>query len=237
MSAGRHELKAVLFDMDGTLIDSMPLHERSWEIWHAELELPFDDPDGFFLATAGRTQHEILRDHWPDWDAERRLVLAERKEALYREIAARELQLIAGAAEVCAHARERGLKVALCTAAPRENIAVTFQRFGLDTMIDTITSPSEPKFGGAPGETLRGKPHPDIFAEAARRFGLAPENCLVFEDAPLGIEAARRAGMAAVALTTTLPASAFAGYPNVIDTIADYTGYELPRHLPAVAST
>ncbi|MDP4299667.1 HAD family hydrolase [Leptothrix discophora] len=232
MSAGR-ELKAVLFDMDGTLIDSMPLHERSWVIWHDELELPFDDPDGFFLATAGRTQHEIVRDHWPDWDEERRLLLAERKEVLYRELAARELQLIAGAAEVCAQARARGLKVALCTAAPRENIAVTFERFGLEALIDTITSPSELKFGGAPGEMLRGKPNPDIFEEAARRFGIAPAHCLVFEDAPLGIEAARRAGMSAVALTTTLPASAFAAYPNVIDTIADYTGYSLPIRLPA----
>jgi beta-phosphoglucomutase len=216
------ELKAVLFDMDGTLIDSMPLHERSWILWHAELELPFDDPDGFFHATAGRTNVEILRDIWSDRGDAELDALAHRKEHLYREIAARELTLIAGAAEVCAQARARGLKVAVCTAAPLENIAVAFERFGLSALVDTVTSPAD---------GLRGKPHPDIFAEAARRLGVAPEHCLVFEDAPLGIEAARRAGMAAVVMTTTLPGSAFAHYPNVIDTLADYTGYTLPTHL------
>ena len=215
-------LEAVLFDMDGTLIDSMPLHERSWVLWHAELELPFDDPDGFFHATAGRTNVEILRDLWSDRAEEELNALAHRKEVLYREIAARELTLIAGAAEVCAHARARGLKVAVCTAAPPENIAVAFERFGFAALVDAVTSPAD---------GLRGKPHPDIFAEAARRLGVAPENCLVFEDAPLGIEAARRAGMAAVVMTTTLPASAFAHYPNVIDTLADYNGYVLPTHL------
>ncbi len=221
-SGSPHELKAVLFDMDGTLIDSMPLHERSWVLWHAELELPFDDPDGFFHATAGRTNVEILRDLWSDRAEEELNALAHRKEVLYREIAARELTLIAGAAEVCAQARARGLKVAVCTAAPPENIAVAFERFGFAALVDTVTSPAD---------GLRGKPHPDIFVEAARRLGVAPENCLVFEDAPLGIEAARRAGMAAVVMTTTLPASAFAHYPNVIDTLADYNGYTLPTHL------
>jgi HAD superfamily hydrolase (TIGR01509 family) len=215
-------LEAVLFDMDGTLIDSMPLHERSWVLWHAELELPFDDPDGFFHATAGRTNVEILRDLWSDRAEEELNALAHRKEVLYREIAARELTLIAGAAEVCAQARARGLKVAVCTAAPPENIAVAFERFGFAALVDTVTSPAD---------GLRGKPHPDIFAEAARRLGVAPQNCLVFEDAPLGIEAAQRAGMAAVVMTTTLPASAFAHYPNVIDTLADYNGYVLPTHL------
>jgi beta-phosphoglucomutase-like phosphatase (HAD superfamily) len=61
-----------------------------------------------------------------------------------------------------------------------------------------------------------GKPHPDVFLEAARRLDVAPEHCIVFEDAPLGVEAARRAGMRVVVLTTTLPASAFAQFDNVI---------------------
>lgn len=222
MAATGAELKAVLFDMDGTLIDSMPLHERSWILWHQELELPFDDPDGFFHATAGRSNVEILRDIWSERSDAELDALAHRKEQLYREIAARELTLIAGAAEICAQARARGLKVAICTAAPLENIAVAFDRFGLGALVDTVTSPAD---------GLRGKPEPDIFAEAARRLGVAPAHCLVFEDAPLGIEAARRAGMAAVAMTTTLPASAFSHYPNVIDTRPDYDGYVIPTHL------
>ncbi len=75
----------------------------------------------------------------------------------------------------------------------------------------------------SPADGLRGKPHPDIFVEAARRLGVAPPQCTVFEDAPLGIEAARRAGMRAVALTTSLPATAFAQFPNLVATAPDFT--------------
>jgi beta-phosphoglucomutase-like phosphatase (HAD superfamily) len=221
------EVQALLFDMDGTLIDSMPLHERSWQLWHAELGLPFDDA-GFFSATAGRTNLEILRDMFPTRSEAELHALAWRKEEIYRAIAARELTLIPGAAEFCARARAAGYKLAVCTASPPENIVVAFERFGLGELVDTVTSPAEPKFGGAPGETLRGKPHPDIFAEAARRLGVPPEACLVYEDAPLGIEAARRAGMRAVALTTTLPAAAFAEYANVVTVTADFNGLALP---------
>jgi beta-phosphoglucomutase len=214
-------LAALLFDMDGTLIDSMPLHERSWALWHAEMALPYDEA-GFFAATAGRTNLEILRDLFPQESEEALQAMAARKEALYREIAERELTLIAGAREVIAQGRDRGLKIAICTAAPPENIAIAFARFGLGALVDTVTSPAD---------GLRGKPHPDIFLEAARRMGVEPAQCLVFEDAPLGIEAARNGGMAAVVLTTTLPADAFADYDNVLQSIADFTDYTLPPSL------
>jgi len=216
-------LGAVLFDMDGTLIDSMPLHHRSWQLWFAEQGLAFDEA-GFFEATAGRTNLEILTDLFPTRTRAELDALAWRKEELYREIAATELQLIAGAEAICLAARARGLKLAVCTAAPPENIAVAFERFGMSGWVDTVTSPAD---------GLRGKPHPDILLAAAERLGVSPAACLVFEDAPLGIEAARRAGMAAVALTTTLPAAAFDGHANLMSTMPDFTGYRLPDRLPA----
>ncbi len=226
-TAAPAQVRALLFDLDGTLIDSMPLHERSWQLWFAEQGLPFDEA-GFFAATAGRTNFEILSDLFAGRPTDELHRLAFRKEELYREMAATELGLIAGAAEFCLAARAQGYKLAVCTASPRENITVAFERFGLGDLVDTVTSPSELKFGGAPGETLRGKPHPDIFAEAARRLGVPAEACLVFEDAPLGIEAARRAGMSAVALTTTLAAEAFAEYDNVVTVMHNFVGYSLP---------
>ncbi|MEY4753975.1 MAG: hypothetical protein RJA44_1650 [Pseudomonadota bacterium] len=204
--------------MDGTLIDSMPLHERSWALWHAELGLPYDEA-GFFAATAGRTNMEILIDMFPGRPAAELERLAERKEALYREIALRELQPIAGAEALCRQARAQGFKLGLCTAAPPANIAVALERFGWHELFDTIACPAD---------GLRGKPHPDIFLAAAERLGVEAAQCLVFEDAPLGVEAARRGGMAAVALCTTLPAEAFASYPNVIAAMADFTQYQLP---------
>lgn len=223
-------MQALLFDLDGTLIDSMPLHHAAWRDWFVAQGLPFDE-DGFFAATAGRTNAEILADLYPRADEAERWRMAESKEALYRQRAATQLQLIAGALPLLHAARQRGLKLAVCTAAPPGNISVALDRFGLGELVDTVTSPADPRPGGAAGETLRGKPHPDIFAEAARRLGADPARCLVFEDAPLGVEAARRAGMRACAVTTSLPAQAFAPYPNLIGVGPDLAAFDLEQLL------
>ncbi len=213
---------ALLFDLDGTLIDSMPLHHAAWARWFAQQGLPFEEA-GFFEATAGRTNDEILRDLYPASDAAQRAAMAEQKESLYRDEARRSLQLVPGAGALMERAHGAGLKLAICTAAPRSNIAVAFERFALDRLVSAVTSPED---------GLRGKPHPDIFEEAARRLGVPAPRCLVFEDAPLGVEAARRAGMDAVALTTTLPAAAFAPYPNLRHAMADFVGFDLDTLYP-----
>jgi len=208
---------ALLFDLDGTLIDSMPHHHDAWLAWHARRGLPVDG-DAFFRATAGRANAEILGEMFPALAADAIAAMADEKEALYREIAAQRLALIAGAQDFLGAARAAGLRLAVCTASTPENMALAFARYPIDRWTETVTSPAD---------GLRGKPHPDIFLEAARRLGVAPAECIVFEDAPLGIEAARRAGMRAVALTTTLPAAAFTGYPNLIASAADFTALDL----------
>ncbi|MFM9879658.1 MAG: HAD family hydrolase [Burkholderiaceae bacterium] len=207
-------IQALLFDLDGTLIDSMPHHHDAWVLWHDKRGLTLDG-DTFFTSTAGRSNAEILGDMLPGSSAEDINAMADEKEALYREIAARSLGLIAGAHAFVMQAREAGLRLAVCTASTPMNMKLAFDRFGIDAWVETITSPAD---------GLRGKPHPDIFLEAARRLGVLPAACLVFEDAPLGIEAARRAGMRAFALTTTLPAEAFAAYDNLVGIAADFSG-------------
>ncbi|MBK7261724.1 MAG: HAD family phosphatase [Rubrivivax sp.] len=219
-------VQALLFDLDGTLIDSMPLHHEAWRDWHASQGLPFDDA-GFFAATAGRSNAEILADLFPRHDAAALTRLADAKEALYRALAAERLTLIAGALDLLDAARQRGLKLAICTAAPPGNIEIVFQRFALRERVDTVTSPADPRIGAGPDERLRGKPHPDIFIEAARRLDCDPARCIVFEDAPLGVEAARRAGMRALALTTSLPAAAFTTFSNLIGVAGDLRACDL----------
>ena len=207
-------MKALLFDLDGTLIDSMPLHHNAWVEWHARRGTVMNRDDLSFAKTAGRSNAELLLDLFPEHSVEEHLVMADAKEAIYREFATRSLQLIAGAREFVEQARAAGCKLAVCTAATLPNMALAFERHGIDAWVDTVTSPAD---------GLRGKPHPDIFLEAAKRLGIAPEHCVVFEDAPLGVEGARRAGMKAVALTTTLPAAAFAEFDNLIAIAPDFT--------------
>ena len=210
-------MKAFLFDLDGTLIDSMPHHHDAWVAWHGKRGLALDG-DAFFARTAGRSNPEILADMFPAASVAEVQAMAGEKEALYREIAAGALQLIAGAQDFVARARAAGLRLAVCTASTIPNMQLAFARFGVDRWVETVVSPAD---------GLRGKPHPDIFLEAARRLGVAAADCLVFEDAPLGVEAARRGGMRAVALTTTLPAQAFAGYDNIVAVASDFSGLDL----------
>ncbi len=208
---------ALLFDLDGTLIDSMPLHHAAWRRWHAQVGLHFDE-HGFFEATAGRTNAEILAELFAQHTEAERWAMAEAKEGLYRDAARLSLALIAGAIELLHAGRARGLPMAVCTASPDANIGVAYQRFGIDALVATTVSPEQ---------GFRGKPHPDLFLEAARRLGVAPEHCLVFEDAPLGVEAARRAGMRAVALTTSLPVASFSSYDNLLCVLPDLCGFDL----------
>ena len=210
-------MKALLFDLDGTLIDSMPHHHNAWVEWYARRGMPMNAGQ-FFAATAGRSNAEILLDLFPQHSVEEHVMMADDKEAIYREFAARSLELIAGAQSFVEQARAAGCKLAVCTASTLPNMALAFERYGIDAWVDTITSPAD---------GLRGKPHPDIFLEAARRLGVAPIDCVVFEDAPLGVEGARRAGMKAVALTTTLSADAFAEYDNLIAIAPDFTSLAL----------
>jgi HAD superfamily hydrolase (TIGR01509 family) len=218
-------VSALLFDLDGTLIDSMPHHQTAWQEWHRRRQLPFE-PDSFFTATAGRANAEIMRTLVPGRTADDYLAMADEKELLYREIAAHSLDLIEGFDALQAAARERGLKLAICTASTPENMALAFDSFGLDAHMDTVVSPAD---------GLRGKPHPDIFLEAARRLQVPSGECVVFEDAPLGIEAARRAGMKAVALTTSLSPDDFMAYDNVLAIVPDLTRIDLAALLRCVA--
>ena len=216
-------MKALLFDLDGTLIDSMPLHHNAWIEWHARRGLAMGE-EVSFAKTAGRSNAEILLDLFPQHSAEEHVVMADDKEAIYREFAAKSLALVLGAQAFVEQARAAGLKLAVCTAATVPNMALAFERHGIDAWVDTVTSPAD---------GLRGKPHPDIFLEAARRLGIAPEHCVVFEDAPLGVEGARRAGMKAVALTTTLRAEAFSEFDNLIAIAPDFTRLALHEVLRA----
>ncbi len=205
--------RGLIFDMDGTMVDNMGYHNLAWQLWHERMALPFE-LDGFFARTAGKANAEILREIFPDTSIETLDIYGEEKEEIYREAYRPHAVPMAGLLDLLALAEARGIPKAVATAAPPGNVEVVLDTLDLRKRFVTVVSPSQ---------GFRGKPHPDLFLEAARRMGIAPTDCLVFEDAPLGIEAARRAGMKAVAMLTMLGPDAFADAQNVLATAKDFT--------------
>lgn len=212
--------RAFIFDMDGTIVDNMAYHTKAWLAFFAARGQVLD-ADAFFRATAGRQGHEILSTYLGDEVSEsQQVALNAEKEALYRELYGPHLASVAGFDALIASARQDDVALAVGTAAPNENIAFTLDGLGLRRHFDAIVGAND---------VWRGKPHPDIFQMAAQRAGALPRDCIVFEDAPLGVEAARRAGMRAVVLTTTLPAEAFAEFDNVIGIVSDFSALTIER--------
>jgi beta-phosphoglucomutase-like phosphatase (HAD superfamily) len=212
MSPKHGKVEAFIFDMDGTMIDSMPWHARSWVEFVARHGLKLDVSD-ILARTTGRTGTECMRELFErDLSDAECQVLVHEKEEIYRAMFSDNFTEVAGFSAFAKAAVARGLKVAVGTAGDRHNIEFAMSRLKMDPLPLAIV-------GGDEG--FSGKPTPAIFLEAARRIGVAPERCIVFEDAPFGIEAARRGGMRAVAVCSTHTAAELAG-PHVIAAVRDY---------------
>lgn len=210
--------RALIFDMDGTIVDNMAFHTKSW-ITFFERRGHAIDADAFFRATAGRQGGEIIRSHFGEHLLDDEVAtLNHEKEAVYRELYAPHRKAVEGFEDLIADAKSQGIALAVGTAAPPANVEFTLDGLDLRRHFDAIVGATD---------VARGKPHPDVFLEAAKRCGAEPADCIVFEDAPLGVEAARRAGMRAVVLTTTLPAEAFAEFDNVITIVSDFSQLSL----------
>jgi beta-phosphoglucomutase-like phosphatase (HAD superfamily) len=204
--------EALIFDMDGTMIDSMPWHGKSWLEFCRRHGIAIDVAD-LLRRTTGRNGHECMRELFQrEIDEEESLRLIHEKEAIYRELFAPVFAEVSGFKAFAAQARARGLKLGVGTAGDKHNIAFAFSHLRMEPAPHAVV-------GGDEG--LPGKPEPAIFLEAAQRMGASAAACIVFEDAPFGIEAARRAGMRAVAVCSSHSAAELAG-DHVIASVRDY---------------
>lgn len=205
-------VSALIFDMDGTMVESMPAHAKSWDLFRQRHHLRMSVQE-ILERTTGRNGIECVREllgqDVPDDEARR---IIDRKEADYREIFAREFREVAGFGKFVQLAQQRGLKVAVATAGDKNNLEFVLMHLGLARNPDASVRGDQ----GLPG-----KPEPDIFLKAAKQVGADPARCIVFEDAPFGIEAAGRAGMRAVAICSTHQPDELAG-EHVIASVRDY---------------
>lgn len=194
------------------MIDSMPCHAQSWIEFARRHRLAIDLAE-LMRRTTGRTgiecMCEVLEREVAPIEAR---ALIEEKEAIYRELFTPAFAEVAGFRRFAADAMSRGLKVGVGTAGDKHNIAFTLSHLKMSNAPHAVV-------GGDEG--LPGKPEPAIFLETARRLGVSPRDCIVFEDAPFGIEAARRAGMRAVAICTSHDPDALAG-AHVVAQARDY---------------
>lgn len=213
--------KAALFDMDGTLVANSPVHVRAFEIfcarygvtgWREKLS------NGF-----GMGNDDIMRMVMPEAVIREKglAALADEKEAIYREIYAPEIRPVEGLIELLEQFRAAGIRCAVGSSGCRKNVDFVLDTCGIRPYFELIIS----------GDTVaRCKPDPEIYLTAAAALGLQPAQCVVFEDAKAGLEAARRAGAGRiVALTTTLPREVLERETPaevIVDTFADLTDLE-----------
>ena len=213
------ETRAFIFDMDGTLVDNMRFHTEAWGKMLLENGVEMNAHD-FLVKTAGKTNREILPGVFGEISDAKILELGERKETLYRELFLPERRAVEGVLEFLEESQRLGIKMAVATAAPVGNMEFILDGLDLRRFFDAITTADD---------IANGKPDPEIFLKSAERLGVEPQNCLVFEDAPKGVEAALHAGMDCIVITTLHTQEELSGYENVVGFIGDYTEDLLKR--------
>jgi beta-phosphoglucomutase len=183
---------AIIWDVDGTLVDTAGQHFRAWTRLAAEIGRPFTRAD--FAATFGMRNPEIIRELFlPGADDAACRELGERKEDLYRASVRDEgAHLLPGAARLLAAFAEAGWPQAVGSSAPPGNLDLLLGLTGTRRYFAAVTTGDD---------VSRGKPDPEVFLTAAAKLGVGPPRCVVFEDAVAGVEAAKAGGMGCVAVT------------------------------------
>ena len=219
--------EAVIFDMDGVLVDSNRAHYQSWVEVAAEKGLAYGEAE--FQKTLGRTSRELIAQLWGDILSEAEIAeLDLRKEAVFRRIVDADYPAMPGSIELLDTLDAAGFRIALGSSAPAENVEQALQRMQLRGRLQAIVSGSE---------VTRGKPDPEIFLTAADRLGVAPNRCVVVEDAVAGIAAAAAAGMACVGMASTGHThESLAAADLIVDSLAELTPAVFRRLIAARAN-
>lgn len=209
--------RGVVFDLDGTLTDNMACHAEAFEMFLRRHGLP-----PLTMAMRHRIDGKRNVEIFPilferELSAEEIARFEDEKEGTYRELSRSRLRPVAGAETLLERLTAQDIGIAVATSAPEKNVTHTLEAIGFAGRIRVIARSDE---------VPRGKPFPDVFLRAAHGLGVAPEDCLAFEDAPVGVSAARRAGMRCVGITTSFSAEALGtAEPPPDTTCPDYDAF------------
>lgn len=205
---------AFIFDMNGTMINDMHYHELAWyNVLVNQLKAPLT-PVQVKHQLYGTALEMFERVFGPGKFSEEEIKrISYEKESRYRAEYLPYLKLIDGLDIFLPKAKAKNIALAVGTAAPKENVNFVLDNLNLRSYFPVVIGPED---------VTESKPDPEVFLKAASRLGFPPENCVVFEDAPKGIEAAARAGMKAIAITSFHTAEELSN-ENVLFTIEDYT--------------
>lgn len=191
------KVNAVIFDLDGTLLDNMDIHAEAFTTFTRSHDLP-DLTEVMRRRIDGKRNRDIFPILFDDpLDVETIQAYTAEKESLYRKLASGKLKPIDGLIDFIQMLKRNHTPYAIATSAPEANVIHSLSGLGLEEDFDIIIRGDQ---------VPRGKPHPDVFLEAAKALNVPPAECLVFEDAPAGIEAALAAGMRCAAMTTSFDA-------------------------------
>lgn len=206
--------RAVVWDLDGVIVDSAEAHNISWTDMAAEFKVPYN-PEKDFKTYFGRHNNDIISSMWGVTDSAQLQRMADRKEELFRE-AAHRLQPLPGVVALVKALDAAGWAQGIGSSAPIENVRLLLSVTGLEKYMRAIAS-------GA--DVTVGKPDPAVFRIAFERLEVDPVNGVVIEDAPAGVQAAKRAGAACLAVTNTQAEQTLveAGADRIVSTLEGIT--------------
>jgi len=211
-------LQAILFDLDGTLANTDPIHRRVWQTVLKPYGIEVDQAM-YQTAFSGRLNPDILQDLLPELPLEQRQHLSQVKEAEFRHQAQAQLRPLPGLMELLAWSKARPLKDAIVTNAPRANAEFMLETLGLTERFETVILADE---------LPRGKPDPLPYQEGLRQLQVSPEAAVVFEDSPSGVRSAIAAGLLTIGVATTqAPQHLYDLGATLV--ISDFTDDRLPQ--------
>lgn len=214
-SRGIHWPVAAIWDLDGLLFDTMPLHLDCWRRVLEEEGFVYDV--AIIREVSGCRNWEIgqalLKDQVKDLTRARLMELVARKQALFSERFARDVRLHAGVREWLDHFATVGYRQAVASSAAMQDIELAVSVTGIKGYFQTVLSTEV--------DVTRGKPAPDVFLLASERLGVDPACCIVLEDAQVGVRAAKAAGMYCVAVTNTQRAEELQAADLIVASLAD----------------